>query len=106
MDRVGDPGQRRDESVLGQRDLALVAGAAGPGDADRPHDDHRSPAACTGFVVTQDSLAAGAVLFGEVRAHRRHEDPVAQLEPADAAGCQQVPEGSGHGATVADRHGH
>ena len=88
-------------------DLPRIARTTRPGDADRAHGDERGTALRARLVVARDALAAGAVLLGEIRAHRRHEDAVAQLKLADAPGGEQVTVGlvmdERQGASAADQ---
>jgi hypothetical protein len=90
---VGPPRQLREpgkEGVVGDRHLVRVAGALRPGDGPDPDDQQAHPAPGALLVVALDALAHVAVGLGQVRAHRRHQDPVAQLEGADPAGREEV----------------
>jgi hypothetical protein len=90
VDAPGDLTQAGQEGVVGDGHLVRIAGAGRPGDGADTHDEHARAAPSALLVVADDALAQMPVGLGEVRAHRRHHDAVAQLEGPDASGAHQV----------------
>ena len=72
--------QAGQEDVVRDRHLVGVAGTCGPADRRDSHGDHSDAAAGALFVVAEDPLAQLPVRLAQVRAHGRHDDPVAKRE--------------------------
>ncbi|MNO63927.1 hypothetical protein D3C76_546460 [compost metagenome] len=87
---LGEAGQAGNEAVIGNADLIGLGGAGRVGDGAHAHGQQAGATGGAGLVVGLDALAAGAVGFRVVRAHRGHDDAVAQLQPAEAAGGKQI----------------
>ena len=93
---VDDALQPGNELVVGDAHLVGLGGTVRVGDGDDAHRQQAGAARRAGLVIGLNAFAAGAVRLGEVGTHRRHDDAVAHLHGADAAGLQQVVE-STHG---------
>ena len=90
-------GQTRDEVVVRDADLERLGGPGGKGDRAHPHREQAGAALGPRLVIGLDAFAAMAIGLGEIGAHRRHHDAIAQLEGADASREQQTRERMGHG---------
>ena len=73
------------EAVIGDADLVRVAGTDRVRDRTDPDDQQARTAACPRLVIGGNTFAHRPVRLGEVRAHRRHRDPIARLERTDPA---------------------
>jgi hypothetical protein len=80
--------QTGDEAVVGDAQLVRLAGAGGPGDGGRAHDDEAGAALGTLFVIVLGAFAADTVDAAVVLAHGGHDDAVLQLHGADTARLQ------------------
>jgi hypothetical protein len=90
VDPFGQLRETRDEVVTRNADLPGLGGAGRVGHCTHTHDQEGGTAGGTSLVISLDALATVAGLLGEIRAHRCHDDAVAQLKVAQPAGGEQV----------------
>ncbi len=83
VDASGEPREGGNETVVRERELARVGGSARPRDADRAEHDQAHAASRPRLVEAKTPLPDSAVGLREIRSHRRHDDPVPDLERAD-----------------------
>ncbi len=97
---VGEAPDARFEAIVGDAVLALVRGTGRPRDRHGSERHERGAACGARLHVGELAIAHRAVGFGELLAHRRHEDAIAQLERTDAPGRQEVFEGGHEGVAT------
>jgi hypothetical protein len=83
MDGVHQPGQARQEAVIGYRGLLRLHCADGPRDARNAHDNQTRTTLRLRDMIVDQPLAYRAVLFGKADTHGRDDDSVGQGECAD-----------------------
>ena len=90
MHAFGQATEPGDKVIAGNADLEWLGGAGRERHRAHAHDQQPGTATGAGFVIGLDALATLAIGLGEIGAHRRHDDAVAQFHRTDATRCQQL----------------
>ena len=80
--RLDQPPQAGDVLLAVEPQLGADPVGVG-GDEARLDRDHPDSALGAAPVVRDRRVVAGAVVLGQARSHRRHHDPIRQVQPAD-----------------------